>query len=385
MTEESREIKDRFTLQEMIQVMKSYIELPTEFDYYIALEFSILSRLRGHIPNDLCCYLLIHGPSGTGKSHAGQFITEISRGDWLQAISEGALLAGVSSGNLIGIDEIDGQAKRIEATEDILRIGHIWDAKYRKMVPDNGVFKPQEIACGGPKILTSISLPEEALASRCYSIQMSRSSKTNEFSVRWPYRKDDVIKVAKSLDLYANDIKKNLDGDKLQEWQYSQEHLAELSLLSEVHSRRTDLANLFTTIDYLLEWNVKGIIEAMAKENMDEEKEAIRTYLRELEEIERRNTADVENDGIRASRVLEFINQRRREAGLRPFTPRLLGKNLIELGFTEQINKIRRSDGIHYLFNETTHKILSKGVMTWNQSQLVDAQNAEQVGESTSK
>jgi DNA polymerase III delta prime subunit len=193
--------------QEMVEVMKRYVELPSELDYYLVLEFSVLSRLRDFLPDDIYVYLLFYGPSGTGKSHAAQLVTEISGGEWLQAVSEGALLAGVSSGGLIGIDEIDGQSKRIEATEDILRVGHTWNAIYRKMVTKGNDHEPKDIKCGGPKVLTSIGVPEEGLASRCYAIEMSKSSKSLEFIVKWPYRSCDLAMIRESLDIYAQEIK----------------------------------------------------------------------------------------------------------------------------------------------------------------------------------
>jgi len=360
MTEIMPEGTDRWTPEKMVEVMKQYFELPLDFDYYLILEFSILSRLRGHIPNDICGYLLIHGPSGTGKSHVGQFITEMSCGDWVQAISEGALLAGVSSGKMIGLDEVDGNIKRVESLEDILRVGRTWDAKYRKMIPTKDGFRDSDIICGGPKVLTCIGNLEPALMSRCYTIEMTRSTKAHEFSVKWLYRKDDVLKIAHSLDLFAEEIKKTVDGDNLKDWHLSLAHLEMLHKLHNVHARRTDLANVFTTIDHLLGWNVQGIIESLGKEAIDEEKEALNGYLRELVDIERQRGRDVENDGIIATRILEYVNQRRREAGQRPFNSRSLGKAMTELGFTEKENKVRRSDGIYYLFNTATQQKLDE-------------------------
>jgi len=357
------DIKDRLAPDEIVEVMKQYFELPSELDYYLILEFSVLSRLRGHVPNDICGYLLIHGPSGTGKSHVGQYVVEISNGDWLQAISEGALLAGVLSGKLIGIDEIDGQIRRIEATEDILRSGNIWDGKYRKMVPTEDGFKPQDIPCGGPKVLTSIGLPEEALASRCYIIEMKRSPKSHVFCVQWAYRRDDVLKIARSLDLYADDIKKNMDGDKLKEWHLSEDHLGMLHKLHNVHARRTDLANVFTTVDHLLGWDVPGILESLGKESLDEDKETLRGYLRDLRDAQIRAGADIENIGIKAIRILEEVNQRRKDACQRPLTSRTLGIAMTELGFAEPDTKVRHSDGVHYLFNSKTEALLNRGVI----------------------
>lgn len=385
MTEIRAEGKDGLAPTEMVELMKQYIELPSELDYYLILEFSVLSRLRGYVPNDVCGYILIHGPSGTGKSHTAQFIVEISRGEWIQAISEGALLAGVSSGGMVGIDEIDGQIRRIETAEDILRVGHTWDATYRKMAPTENGFVPQDFKCGGPKVFTSIGLPQEALASRCYIIEMRKSDRAHEFCINWPYRKNDVLKIAGSLDKYADDIKKNIDGDELEKWHRSPEHLAELKKLKNVHARRIDLANVFTTVDHLLGWNVPGILEAMGKEALDDEKESIIGYLRELKELEISNGVDVENVGIKASKILEYVNRRRKDAGLRPFTPRLLGKYMTELGFTEPTNKIRRSDGIYYLFNDSAHKIFSKEVMTCIPSKSIDVPYAEQVEGFTSE
>jgi len=351
---------DRLTIVEMIRLMRCYFELSNPLDYCIILLFSVLARMRGYLPSDICVYLLFHGPSGTGKSHAGQFVIEISNGEWLQAISGGALLAGVLSGKMIGIDEIDGNARRVEDMEAILRIGHTWDGCYRKMVPTSAGYQPQDIKCGGPKVLTSIGLPEEALGSRCYTIEMAKSSNVPKLAVAWPYRKNDVLRIAASLNVIAEEVKKSLDGDALEKWQTSPEHLKELERLRNVHARRTDLANIFTTIDHILGWNVSGIIEAMAKESMDDEKETQRSYLRELEEIERRKGVDVENVGIKPVRILEFVNQRRRDANQRPHSMRALGRALTDLGFTEPSNKVRRSDGLYYLFNERTRRLLSR-------------------------
>ena len=353
---------DELSPLEMVELMKQYYELPEELDYYLALEFSVLSRLRGCIPNDICGYLLFHGPSGSGKSHAAQFVVEISNGDFLQAVSEGALLAGVSSGKLIGIDEIDGQARRIESTEDILRVGHTWDAKYRKMMLIGNNHEARDISCGGPKVLTSIGMPEQALASRCYAIEMSKSSKSAEFTTRWPYRNKDVLKIALALDKLAERIRQTANVDELEIWHCSQEHIAELSKLKSVHARRMDLANIFTTADHLLGWNVAGIVDAMGRETIDEERETICSYLRELQGVEKDAGTDIEEKGVKATRILEFVNQRRKEAGQRALSPRILGKMMTELGFTEKGNKVRRSDGIYYLFNDQTERTLGRRI-----------------------
>jgi hypothetical protein len=132
--------------------------------------------------------------------------------------------------------------------------------------------------------------------------------------------------------------------------------------LRHVHVRRGDLANVFTTIDHLLGWNVAGIVEALAEETIDEEMETLRSYLRELEAIEKESGVDIEEKGIRATRILEYVNQRRKDAGQRLLTARSLGRKMTEIGFTEKGNKIRRPDGIYYIFDNLTAKILQRGL-----------------------
>ena len=146
--------------------------------------------------------------------------------------------------------------------------------------------------------------------------------------------------------------------------------MAELERLRSVHARRTDLAHIFSTIDYILGWNLPCIIEAMAKECMDDEKETLRTYLIELEKIERDKGLDVETVGIRPTRILEYVNQRRRDANQKSHSMRALGRALTELGFTDPANKIRRSDGWYYLFNEKTHRILCRELPISIQTQI---------------
>jgi len=71
---------------------------------------------------------------------------------------------------------------------------------------------------------------------------------------------------------------------------------------------------------------------------------------------------DVENEGIKANRILEYINKRRKDASLRSYSPQALGRALAELGFTEKGNKVKKSDGIYYLFNSMTDGILQRGL-----------------------
>jgi hypothetical protein len=155
------------TPEDMVALVKRYVDVP-EPEIAMLMLWSVSTRLRGFLPGELCCYLHFRGRSGTGKSHAGRFLTDISRGDWHEAISEGALLNGVQSGRVMGLDEVDNDIKRVESAEGILRTGHTWNAKYTSRIKNKeGNFQTESIVVGGPKVLTSIGQLDDALESRC--------------------------------------------------------------------------------------------------------------------------------------------------------------------------------------------------------------------------
>ena len=79
-------MQTRMTPEEMVSVVKRYVDVPVP-EIMMGLLWSIGARLRRFLPGELCCYLHFRGRSGTGKSHAGELFTDISRGDWYEDIS----------------------------------------------------------------------------------------------------------------------------------------------------------------------------------------------------------------------------------------------------------------------------------------------------------
>lgn len=348
------------TLDEMIVLVKRYIDMP-DAEIAMLLLWSISTRLRGFLRGELCCYVHFRGRSGTGKSHAGRFLTDISRGDWHEAISEGALLNGVQSGRVMGLDEVDNDIKRLESAEGILRTGHTWDAKYTLRIKNKeGNFETESILVGGPKVLTSIGQLDDALESRCYVIDMAESPRKQELSLAWLYRADDTERIARSLDGWAEFIKGRHTPDEIDNFHHSPEYLPKLAKLKSCGARRTDLAHIFVTVDWLLGWNTPGLIDALAIENENEETTWLKTTLLDIVSDAIAQGIDVEQTGIQANKLLELLNAKRKTASLPSWSARTFGKNMTELGFSEQGFKVRSGNGYFYRFPEPAMKMLEK-------------------------
>jgi hypothetical protein len=357
-------IKQKLTLmtpEEMVALVKRFIDVP-EAEVAMLLLWSVSTRLRGFLPGELCCYVHFRGRSGTGKSHAGRFITDISRGDWHEAISEGALLNGVRSGRVMGLDEVDNDIKRVESAEGILRTGHTWYAKYTLRIKNKeGNFETESIVVGGPKVLTSIGQLDDALESRCYVIDMAESPRKQDLSLAWLYRADDTERIARSLDGWAELIKGRHGPDEIEAFHHAPEYLPRLVKLKSVGARRTDLAHIFVTVDWLLNWNTPGLIDALATDSGDEETGWLKTTLLEVVPEAIAQGIEVEMSGIQANKLLELVNAKRKAASLRPWNPRSFGKSMTELGFSEQGFKVRLGNGYFYRFPEPAMKLLEKG------------------------
>jgi hypothetical protein len=347
--------------EEMVALVKRYVDV-AEPEIAMLLLWSVSTRLRGFLPGELCCYVHFRGRSGTGKSHAGRFFTDISRGDWHEAISEGALLNGVQSGRVMGLDEVDNDITRIDSAEGILRTGHTWDAKYTLRIKNkDGNFETESIVVGGPKVLTSIGQLEDALESRCYVIDMAESPRKQELSIAWLYRTDDTERLTRSLDGWADFIKGRHRPDEIGAFHHAPEYLPRLEKLRSVGARRTDLAHIFVTVDWLLDWNTPGLVDALATDSGDEEMGWLKTTLLDVVPEAISLGIEVENEGIQANKLLELVNARRRLASLRPWSPRSFGKSMTELGYSEQGFKVRKGNGYFYRFPETAMKLLEKG------------------------
>jgi len=349
------------TPEEMVSLVKRYVDMPDN-EIAMLLLWSVSARLRGFLPGELCCYLHFRGRSGTGKSHAGIFFTDTSRGDWHEAISEGALLNGVRSGRVMGLDEVDNDIKRVESAEGILRTGHTWNAKYTLRIKNKeGNFETESIVVGGPKILTSIAQLDDALESRCYVIDMAESQRKQELSRNWMYRDDDTERLARSLDGWAELIKIRHTPDEITVFHHAPEYLPRLEKLKSCGARRTDLAHIFVTVDWLLDWNTPGVIDALAQDSGDEEIGWLKTALLDVVPEAMSLGIEVEVAGIQANKLLELVNAKRKTASLRSWSPRAFGKSMTELGFSEQGFKVRSGHGYFYRFPETAMKLLEKG------------------------
>jgi hypothetical protein len=190
---------------------------------------------------------------------------------------------------------------------------------------------------------------------------MAESPRKQELSLAWLYRVDDTERLARSLDGWADLIKGRHTPDEITAFHHSPEYLPRLAKLKPVGARRTDLAHIFVTVDWLLDWNTPGLIDALATDSGDEEMGWLKTALLEVVPEAIAQGIEVENTGIQANKLLELVNTKRSLSKLRPWNPRSFGKSMTELGFSEQGFKVRSGNGYFYRFPEPAMRLLEKG------------------------
>jgi hypothetical protein len=368
------------TLDEMVAILKKYIELP-DYQYPMILLFALHSRLGGVLPNELCLYMLFVGKTSTGKSHCAQLTTEISNGIWLKDTSEAFLLDVLDVNGEVktmGVDQLEDAIERNPNLAGIVETTNEWNCNRGiKLRDSKGKWTSTPVRCGGPKVFSALGLSRMPLVNRSYVIWSIPGKDPVELFATFVSRHADVARINGSLDLIADGIRMSsptISADVAARV-LSREHKDRCKkfLLDHpgVEARRLALCHIFELTNWLSHWGV-DVFTPLGYDLIDESEETFRHFMRSV--VTSNNWM---GDEVQSLDILKLLNEKYHEHRLETLNETTLGTAMRDIGFTTDAKLKRRSnDGQLYHFNRaglallglqgpTTQTTLSKKTIVW--------------------
>lgn len=343
-------------------VLARHLTFSEPWHYDLLLLWAAQGHLRSILPDECCVYLAFVGPKSSGKTTATQIAVQLAGGEMLASGTLAAMIRTFETARVVGIDELDSNAKKEENLEAILRVGNKWSAIYKICAPGpNGSQRPVDLKIGGPKVYNYRSEVEDALGTRECRIEMGRQRDARQI-VENLFLAGSVesvtiwLRETCSLALFRRDARQVEDHVR------SDEFVARVATLPAALARQQQTGTILLAISDLLGWGLDSVVRSSveAQGQDDGVDEGLRDELARI--YRERVSAETGDLEIPQQEVLDRLN-----AG-RPSAPRLTGKAFArirrELGFRDGVNcfKNRKQGGRRILrFDSTVRFALGLG------------------------
>ena len=353
----------RFALCEVIVVREPH-------HYDVMFLAAAQPHLRFVLPDECCAYLAFAGPKSSGKSTATKVVTKLAGGRFFAGGSPAALRDTFGEGQLVGLDEVDTQIKRLDDLEGILRTGNSWNAIYPLKVRQGNDWKTEERNIGGPKVFNFRGRVDDALLSRGYIVNLPRQrGGPLVVSSLYPYRLIGPLSVL--LGRVCARSARKWSRALVEEHMKGRAFIDRLDRLPTGLARSQQTAAILLIISDILGLGLDVEVSRASGEqaDTDEESDELAEWLREFYGTFRceGSTRDLE---VSQAALLAFINDKRRLDGRLAWPPTsgAFKREMLELGFEERKSLRRRNKSRVVLFDTDVRKCLgieNESVLSW--------------------